>query len=500
MVKLKYLITLFVAIIFSVCMFNTAHAATENTQIRIATDHSKLIVGINFNLIIDVHTNMNFKGSDLKHGPLSQFFTVGNISYENLSVSKSSMKLFRWTIPLIPKTAGIGKIPAMDLGHGVKTPKFELNIAPQENYQNSRLVKVDLRAKRLLVGQLAMYRMEIELVPGIKIETITPPTANNADIKRFAERTISRVKNGQFHKTLIHEYKVIFKKAGKNIISSPIIQGYLVAQGNKSFMQRAKDITIDVEDAPKDTYISENLTLATVWTPNLGTDVEVGQPIVRTITIRGTNNSIEQLPNIELPIMDDFDTYDNSNDDTEKLMRNKQLISTRTIKHVFVPKRNHIKLDIPSVKLKWLNPNDGMIRDLDIEGASYNIDGFSFNDYIPRNPKYTKPIIFGTIAFVLLSVFLYFSVIWYRARKGIYANIHNYVDKQIYWQKFARKWSNSKPMQARQALLNWAKARWPHLHIVGLNTIPFYKDAKELIDEMNNACWDDSVKWNGKNY
>lgn len=497
MVKFRFIIA-FLAMLgmaLSLSALSPAVAAVGDTQIKVATDRTKLMAGLSFNLIIDVHTPLKFKGSDLNSKELAANFTIGNITYENLS--SGNKHLFRWTLPLIPKTSGIIKVPALPLGTKFKTPRFELRVAPQQNINNTRLVKVELRNKKLIAGQLAMYRMEVELLPGIKIETITPPSSPDATITRFAERTISRARNGKFRKTLIHEYKVIFNKPGRKVISSPVVQGYITTQGNKSFMQRARDIPVEIGQAPANTIVSDNLTMVTEWEPK-DTAIEVGQPVVRTITIRGTNNAISQLPEIKLPEIEGFDIYDNSSVDTEKLMRNKQLISTRTIKQVFVPRRNHTVLELPEEKFYWVNPNDMSSHEVKVTSGTYTIDGFSFNDYIPRNPKYTKPIIAGIICFILLSTFLYYSIIWYRRRVGIYGKLHHYNDKVNFWTQLKKNWSNTKPIEARTAILTWAKNRWPELRIIGLNNLPFYDAIKPEIDAMSNACWGGDNNWNGK--
>lgn len=497
MVKFSFIIRALAILgtVLGLNFMNMAFCAVGDTQIRVATDRTKLMAGLSFNLIIDVHTPLKFKGTDLNSSALANNFTIGNITYENLSSGKNH--LFRWTLPLIPKTSGIIKVPSLPLGAKFKTPKFELRVAPQQNINNVKLVKVELRSKKLIVGQLAMYRMEIDLLPGVKIETITPPSSPDAKIKRFAERTISRARNGKFRKTLIHEYKIVFNKPGRKVITSPIVQGYITSQANKAFMQRARDIPINVGPTPDNIIVSDNLTIVTEWTPKERA-IEVGEPVVRTITIRGTNNAIEQLPTIELPELEGFDVYDNSTGDTEKLMRNKQLISTRTIKQVFVPRRNHTVLELPEQTFTWLNPNDNSTHVAAVDGTTYTIDGFSFNDYIPRNPKYTRPIIGGIICFIIFSTFVYYSIIWYRRRVSIYGYIHHYIDKNVYWKKLKKTWSNTEPQCARNAILTWAKNRWPELRIIGLNNLPFYTELKTEIDEMNNACWGGSNNWNGK--
>lgn len=498
MVKFKYFIAL-LCVLFLGCMTvsNTVNAAPIDIKTKINTDRSDLFTGVSFNLYIEVTSPRPLNKTDLKYSPLSVNFTVGNVAFE--SSSGTGVNTYRWKLPLICNKSGIIKVPKLAIGAIIATPAFELNIKKPEGIRAKKLIKTQLRNKHLIQGQLAMYRVEIDMLPNVKIDTVSQPYSKDASIELLTERTISRASADRsfVYKTRIQEYKVIFNKSGQNTIKSPVVSGVIKDLGNKSFMESAPDITVSIGENKSNAVVSENLAVVVKWAPEEN-EIAVGQPISRTITIRGTNSSLSQLPVQKLPKIDGFDSYEDNPIETEKLMKNKQLISTRIIKQVFVPKKNHTTFNIPSEQFEWKNPNDGSIHAADIPGAKYSIDGFSFNDYIPSDPKYAYWIAVAIIISVIIMIFSYFSVIWYRERYGIYDWIHTEVDHIKYWYSFSKNWSNMDPFQSRRALLEWSQKRWPEYTIVGLNDIPFYANAKTEIDQLSEACWSaNHMQWKG---
>lgn len=503
MVSFRKLFALFI-VMFLGCatLFNQAYAAPKESLVTVKTDVAKIYQGESFNIIIEVVTTKTLKANDLKYEALKQSFSVGNIEFGSYKGKIENTIAYRWKIPAIAKQVGVIRIPAMSIGKDLKTPDSELkvqtvNIAPNTVSQHG-VIKTQLRNTHPMENQLTMYRLEINKSDEFKIENITPPSAPGAKVELFAERTISKASGGnRFNKTLVREYKIFFKKPGKTVIKSPIVQ-CIDVRTNKRFIKQDKDINVDVSASPDPTAIvSENLSVVVTWTPK-ERDVGVGTPITRTITLRGTNNTLSQLPMVALPNFKNFDSYEENTQESEKLMKNKQLIATRVIRQVFVPKENHTRFDVSEINFTWVNPNDKSIHKEVIEGASYVIDGFSFTDFIPQNSKHKTWLIIGIICSLLFSVFVFYSIKWYRHRVGIYAHIHTYIDRRKYWSQFNKQWSNTDPFQARNAIINWAQKRWPNLAIVGLNNLPFYQSIKEEAEILSASCWSqDHSQWNG---
>ena len=470
--------------------------APRDTKTKISTDRSELIAGSSFKLMIEISTPRKLNKLDLKYNDLRNIFTVGNVAFEETKTE--DINVYRWVIPLIRNKPGVVKVPSLPISSNLSTPSFELTIKKPEGINSQKFIKTQLRNNHLIVGQLAMYRVEIDILPDVRIDTVSEPFAENATITLLTERTINRAKpNTPFvYRTRIQEYKIIFDKPGVQTIKSPVITGY-IGNNKNQFMQSGKDTNITVAPNKTKNLVSENLTAVVKWIPE-DKDIAVGQPITRLITIKGTNNSLSQLPDIKLPYLDDFDSYEDKSNETEKLMKNKKLVSTKIIKHVFIPKKNHTTFALKDINIEWMNPNDGSIKTITIPGIRYSIDGFSFNDYIPTDPQQTYWLIVGIILFIIFLVVAYFCLVAYIRRQGIFAVIHLKVDRLGYWITFNRTWSNSDPFKSRRALLEWAQKRWSQYTIVGLNDIPFYKLAKEEIDALSQACWSSNPEqWKG---
>ncbi len=508
MVKFKFIISsllMFCLCSFCIVAHNDAIANTKTTTFKVATDKSELVKDEDFHIFFEVTTSFVLDINDLDTTPLFNDFYVGNIDFKVINAN-NKLNTYKWIIPIIPLKQGIIKVPKLDFKNhpSLKTPNFELKINPNnsavnDNSKLKKLIKTHLRSKKIIKGQFALYRVEIELNPDIRIETITPPSAKGAKVELFAERTISSARAGKkFHKTLIREYKIIFNEAGKIIVKSPAIHG-IISQKNKSFIQKSDDIQLVVEKAQKPGYVTESLSITSKWTPNEN-EISVGTPITRTITIRGTNISLSQLPHVPLPKLENFDSYQDDIKESEKILKNHQFIATRTINQVFVPKKNHTTFEVNDIPVNWVNPNNNQQSTSYITGKRIEINGFSFNDFIPRDPKQTTYIIISIISIIALIVFGIYSYIWYRQRWGIYAYIHNFVDNTIYWKNFKKGWNNNDPFQSRRALLEWGQKRWPNLTIVGVNNLPFYHNIEEEAKKLSEACWSPNhSQWNGKN-
>lgn len=506
MVKFKFIISsllMFCLCSFCIVAHNDAIANTKATTLKVTTNKTNLVKDEDFKIIFEITTSITLDINDLDTTPLFNDFYVGNIDFE--VVNNNKQNTYKWIVPVIPLKQGIIKLPKFDFRNhpNLKIPNFEFKINPNndtitDNSKLKKLIKTQLRNNKIVKGQFALYRVEVELNPDIRIENITPPSAKGAKVDLFAERTISKARAGnKFHKTLIREYKIIFNEEGKNTVKAPAIHGILT-HNNKSFIQKSDDIQINVEKPKSPGLVTENLSITTKWTPD-EKEISVGTPITRTITIRGTNITLSQLPDVLLPKLDNFDSYQDDIKESEKILRNHQFIATRTINQVFVPKKNHTLFEVKDIPVEWYNPTNNQHSVAHITGKTIEVNGFSFNDYIPRDPQQTKYIIISIISTIALIIFGFYSSIWYRQRWGIYAYIHNYVDNTIYWRNFKKGWNNTDPFQSRRALLEWAQKRWPNLTIVGMTDLPFYKNIEEEAKKLTEACWSPKhSQWNGK--
>lgn len=488
---------------FCIVAHNDAIANTKATTLKVKTNKTNLVKDEDFKIIFEITTSITLDINDLDTTPLFNDFYVGNIDFE--VVNNNKQNTYKWIVPVIPLKQGIIKLPKFDFRNhpNLKIPNFEFKINPNndtitDNSKLKKLIKTQLRNNKIVKGQFALYRVEVELNPDIRIENITPPSAKGAKVDLFAERTISKARAGnKFHKTLIREYKIIFNEEGKNTLKAPAIHGILT-HNNKSFIQKSDDIQINVEKPRSPGLVTENLSITTKWTPD-EKEISVGTPITRTITMRGTNITLSQLPDVLLPKLDNFDSYQDDIKESEKILRNHQFIATRTINQVFVPKKNHTLFEVKDIPVEWYNPTNNQHSVAHITGKTIEVNGFSFNDYIPRDPQQTKYIIISIISTIALIIFGFYSSIWYRQRWGIYAYIHNYVDNTIYWRNFKKGWNNTDPFQSRRALLEWAQKRWPNLTIVGMTDLPFYKNIEEEAKKLTEACWSPKhSQWNGK--
>ncbi len=472
--------------------------APTKTTFSISTNKTVIYNdGTGFNLFVMINTPRPVTDTDLDYSPLNKDFSVGNVKFNDKDKFTHT-----WVISLIPNRNGVIKVPSMNVGTSgeLKTPRFELKIEAPSGLKAKNFIKSELRNTAPMKGQLAMYRVEIDKLPSVKIHTYTPPKADGVTFELFAERTVSRASAGnRFYKTTIREYKAIFKKEGKITIEGPSISGVL-ALGNseKQFMQKAHNTNVVVAPNPSNTIVSDNLSITVQWSPE-EKHIAVGEPITRTITYTATNNSLSQLPVIPIPEMENFDVYEDNTTEIEQLMRNKQLKSTRVIKQVFVPQKNHTVFNVENSRIDWINPKNGKPETCDIIGASYTIDGFSFNDYIPQDPKTAYWIGFGIVMGILFIIFMIYSISWYRRRVGVYGWLHQKVDYAGYWHQLSKNWKNNDPIRCRTALLDWAQKRWPDKTIVGLTSIPFYKEIKTEANNLSQACWSkDHAQWNGK--
>ena len=502
MVKLNLFFKLLIVVLL--CTFGGLQAAVakEDTTVKVSTER-EILSGKSFNLKVIVTTDKVLTADSISYPDLKEKFQVGNFKFTKEQSEKDpSMNVYKWDFPLLSSKPGVISVNPFTFNNtNIKSSSFQIQVKkPATNEYAKRFIKTMLRSPKVYEDQLVMYRVETDILPDVKIQTYTPPKAENARIELYQEKVISRVSKDNsranpIYKTQIREYKIIFNKPGRQVIEGPSISG-IIKSSNKSFIQSGENQTIEVKPNPEHNLVSDNVTVHVQWTPEDPT-VNVGQAITRSITLRGHNNAISQFPDLSIPEMPNYDIYVETTKQTEKLMKNKTFISTVSIKQVFVPKKNHDTFEIPDQNFVWMNPNNNEKKEAVIKGAQYEVSGFSFNDYIPRDPRYTHWIFMSIFACIFLGIFGYYSVIWYRERVGIYGKLHQLMDYRSYWKQLRKSWSKNDPYQTRTAILEWAQKRWPQYTIVGLSDLPFYANNKQAFDNLSAACWSpDKQAWN----
>ncbi len=498
MVKLKSFVTLLAAVLLlAFCAAGLARAEEgndENTTIRITSDRN-IIAGKSFDLRVIVTTNKVLAAGSIDYEHLKSKFQIGNVRFTQEEGEEPGMHVYRWTFPLLTDEAGVTDIESFKFaGLSIDSNPVQILVAKRQGRVYAKqFIRTQLRAPEAIAGQMVMYRVETDILPDVKIQTYNPPHAENAVIELYQEKVISRVSKENLaaqpiYKTQIREYKIIFRNPGVNVIEGPTIQGVIKSAGNKSFFQKGDKQQIEVKPNPENLLVSDNVTIAVKWTPE-DREVSVGQAISRDVTFRATDAAVSQLPEVELPPLPDYDVYVEKTNESEKLMKNKKFISTLTVKQVFVPKKNHTTFTVPDQTFTWVNPNNGEKKDAVIKGGTYEVSGFSFNDYIPSDPRKAHWFMAAIVVILVLTVFVYYSIVLYRERAGVYGKLHQYMDHRSYWRTMMKSWSKNDPFQTRNAIIEWAQKRWPNRPIVGLKDVPFYEENKAAFDNLSASCW-----------
>jgi len=324
--------------------------------------------GESVTLLIKVDSNPD---GDPDFSPLKQDFDILNQSQSsNYSVINGSFsRSYQWQLTLMPKRLGMLQIPAINIGN-MTTQALKLQVLKSQTAttkSNNKDIYLEVKASADEVYVQAQLLLDVKLFRAVNLAQaeLSEPDIAHSIIKKIGEdRSYETVVNQRRFIVTQRQYAVFPQQSGKLEIPAVQFDGRLssgrgaFAQAGKAIRLRSEPVQVMVKGKPDgwdktQTWLpATNLSLREIWTDGQSTTYRVGEPLTRTIELRGTGLTASQLPTLfstqdingfkqypDQPVLDDEQGQDG-------------IIGIRREKVAMIPTKAG-ELTLPGVSVKW---------------------------------------------------------------------------------------------------------------------------------------------------
>lgn len=216
-----------------------------------------------------------------------------------------------WTITLVAKREGRLVIPAFTIG-SAKSQAIAVNVTNAKTSTTSNLpIDVKVSSNRNEVFPNQQFIVTVELSAQRDVRDLSGPqlVVAGADVEPLGQQNFQRVDNGIARQIVVLKYALFAKKTGKLTIPILTYTGLKNARrgvfGNTGdqVVARSKQIELDVKEAPISNanqvwFSADELSISSKWSADIS-DLQVGQPVTRTITITAKGQNASAIPPLE---------------------------------------------------------------------------------------------------------------------------------------------------------------------------------------------------------
>ncbi|WP_454063804.1 BatD family protein [Candidatus Nitrospira salsa] len=565
--------------VFLVIMFGHVPSIWGQT-VRAYVDRNPISVDETVRLIVEQQGSSS--GDDPDHSLLKKDFDILGTSQSSQTsiINGQTSELRQWVTTLAPKRDGRITIPPITVGNQqsealvlmVQQPSqgtsgaaekdifLEATVEPQEPYVQSQIV----------------YTLRLYHAVSILEGKIEDPQISQAVVERVGEdRSFDTVRNGRRYQVVERRYLVVPQASGSLKIPSVLFSGKIPDgrrsqsmfddmfgnglgslgrrfQSAKLVRARSQEMTLKIQEIPSgmnsDTWLpAREFTLTETWSID-PLEVQVGEPVTRTVTMHAKGLTGEQLPELPLSGNDHVKVYPDQPTITTEF-DGSWAVGRREQKLALVP-TNPGHLTIPEIRIQWWNLEENRTeeavlsaRDVMVQGTSsfpnkpaaidHNVNsGLSqavspslstgSNSSLQKEPEnsFSSPMIgqWPAMTSFMFALWLLTVVGWWYDRRKSRANwktstprVGEQEHRSLREAREAVKKAclENSPDRTREALLKWASVKWENQGQHNLGSI-----ARKLSTQQQNprdaqqAIWDldrnlyaaQREEWDGKKF
>ncbi|WP_040522822.1 BatD family protein [Aliiglaciecola lipolytica] len=353
-------------LISSLSMFN---ASAQIDSVTASVDKNPAMA--DESIVLTVVAFGSAKGDEFNPSELEENFVVGrtSVSTQTRVVNFDTTRSTTWTTILIPRKQGTFQIPAFTVGNKSTQP-ITVRIVPVSAASQSKareaFITAEVDSGQPFVQQMVKYKVKIHLATNLQRGSMAEPSLENADISLIGkDKDYSEIVDGQRYRIIERNYAIIPQSSGQVTIKGPLFEAEVIDRSQNSFSyfnqtrpinRVAPDIVLDVQPIPANYsehwLPSEFVQLNEEWQPELS-EMKVGEPITRTLTLSVLGVSQQQLPEIAGQYPPDFKVYPDQ-PTTTSVTRDDNVIAQRVENIAIIPNRAG-QFVLPPVKVAWFN-------------------------------------------------------------------------------------------------------------------------------------------------
>jgi oxygen tolerance protein BatD len=348
----------------------TAQAA----KIEVSVDRSPVVINDSFQLAFSTTSSPD---DDPDFSPLKQDFEILNQQQSNQSswINGKSTKSIKWQLTVMAKRSGNLTVPAINFGDDQSSP-LALIVKKATSQQNKKtediFLDVEVSPKQAYVQSQVLYTVRFYQRVQIAQATLSEPKIDNAIVENLAgDKTYNTQIKGVNYRVTERSYALFPQQSGVITIPPLVLSAQLIindpnSRSNSFFNMPntqtkrivSKAISLNVLPSP-DHFTGQHwlpakkLQLQQSWS-NKNLEVNVGEPLTRTITMTASGITASQLPELPLQQADSqLKVYPDqaiSNDQKDA----NGIIAVREQKAAFIPSSPGI-FELPAIEIPWFN-------------------------------------------------------------------------------------------------------------------------------------------------
>ena len=296
-----------------------------------------------------------------------------NYSLINGSLSRSKT----WSVMLMPKRQGILQIPSISLGN-MHTQPLQLQVTAQQQSSGiqGKNVYLELSSSSQHAYVQSQIILTVKLFRAIDLAQaqLTEPDVSHAVIKRIGDdKNYETVRNQRRFIVTERRYALFPEKSGMLHIPAVQFTGQEVSQmsmfnhAGRVLRLASKGLDIKVDPIPSSWPTTqpwlpaEEVSIREIPVDHQSDSLKVGEPFTRTIEIRATGLTAEQLPQIfQHTSSANFKQYPDKPQLSNKIGKH-GLVAMRREKVAMIPSKSG-NLVVPAITVFWWNTKTNSIQ------------------------------------------------------------------------------------------------------------------------------------------
>jgi hypothetical protein len=512
-----------ITLILFLSFLNTAQAA----NIVASLDRNQVFLDESFRLVFEADGSVD---DDPDFGPLNRDFEIlnqsqsTNMSFVNGQYSRKGV----WSVELMAKTTGALTIPSIAFGKD-QSPALRIQIKdpattkkPSANKDEEVFIQVEVDEDKAWIQSQII--VTVRLFSRISMNNLRSSEAATSDpdaiIKQLDNATnYEAFREGVRYAVYETRYAIFPQHSGMLEFKPMIFEGLINRGRSQSFMDqfmntgerkrvRSNSVSIEVQARPEsikqsDWLPARGITLSEEWSEDVST-LKNGEPVTRTITINAHGMMAENLPDLDMADIKELKQYPDKAT-LENKVTDKGISSSKQIKVALIPTRSG-DFKLPAISVPWWNTKTGKQEVARLPEKLIRAHGEAANQ-TPTAPDKTTvqtetkkdetispaaaaqieqagywpwlSLLLGMGWLITLLVLLRKKSEAPLSRAQPEQSSLRALEKEIHQHS-----SNNDAQQTKDALLKWARARWPE-HAIN-NLVDISKNVNpELATEMN---------------
>ncbi|MGF1758879.1 BatD family protein [Photobacterium sagamiensis] len=372
---------------------------------------SKNIVGVNevFQLTVFIDDSVNTEQLDLSALDGNFIYGIPRIYSGKTNKFGPLSSYTQWKVVLATEKIGEFTIPSFRIGSSTTDP-IVIQSLKSSKASSTNSTDPDIRfdaeidKEQLYVGESLRYRLQIRTDVQIDQLSLTDPQGDGLNVTQIGDdRQAETVISGLRYAVFTRYYQITANKAGSILLQGAVFKGNIVKK-NRRFgpasstpvEKKTQNLTLEVKGKPagyQGLWLpTPELQLEQEWQPQINSqpqksEVRVGEPLTRIITLRIKNAAQSSMPNLSLQYPGSVRVYDE-----KPIYSSNDGFTSMTIKQVIIP-REQGQLTLPALSINWWNTTTGQQETSKLNGLSIDVQpGDTSNTVsIPLAPALSDP-------------------------------------------------------------------------------------------------------------